>query len=172
MSDHYETLKLALYQKCLGQVRTWDVKVKGQGHSDLKWNFLVSIKTCANIVWSLQNFQISIVPILSWMSLNMGYQGQMSRSLWLEEGLTLYIVLASANNVRFWPDFGYSFILFTNFKLPELPKVMVTDLLYDFHVYCLKCEEICFKCIFWHTYYRLIALISYIIVAYYMGNCI
>ena len=137
------------------------------------WNiiFLFKLLTCANIVRSLQNFQISIVPILSWMSLNMGYQGQMSRSLWPEEGLTLYIVLASSNNVRFWPDFCYSFILFTNFKLPELPKVMVTDLLYDFHVYCLKSKGICFKCIFWHTYYRLIALISYIIVAYFMRIC-
>ena len=171
MSDHYETLKLALYQKYLGRVRTWDVKVKGQGHSDLKYNFLVYTLTCANIVRSLQNFQISIVPILSWMSLNMGYQGQMSRSLWPDEGLSFYIVLASSNNVRTWPDFSYSFILFTKFKLQKVPKVMVTDLLYDFHVYCLKSEEICFKCIFLHTY-NLIAIISHIIVAYFMRKCI
>ena len=83
-----------------------------------------------------------------------------------------YIVLASSNNVRTWPDFSYSFILFTKFKLQKVQKVMVTDLLYDFHVYCLKSEEICFKCIFWHTYYRLVAIISHIIVAYFMRNCI
>ena len=102
------------------------------------------------------------------MSLNMGYQGQMSRSLWPEEGLSFYIVLPSSNNVRTWPDFSYSFILFTKFKLQKVPKVMVTDLLYDFHVYCLKSEEICFICIFWHTYYRLIAIISHIMAVYFI----
>ena len=45
---------------------------QGQGHSDLKWNFLIYTLKCANIVRSLQKFQIITVQKLSWMSLNMG----------------------------------------------------------------------------------------------------
>ena len=100
MSDHYETLKLALYQKYLGRVRLWDVKVKGQGHSDLKCDFLVYTQTCANIVWWLPKFQISVVPKIYWSGLNMRCNGQRSKSLWPEEGFALFIALAASNYIR------------------------------------------------------------------------
>ena len=72
----FKTLKLALYQKYLGRVRIWDVKVKGQGHSDLKCDFLFYTLRSAYIVGWLQKFHISVVPKIYWSGLNMRCQGQ------------------------------------------------------------------------------------------------